>query len=383
MVFAISSSENTQKVILSSKLRTGGTAANPKFQLRAPINSPWNQTSLVCLESVIIESPNLFSPNLLNDGDNAFDRCDQFGVVEGDYYNYAWTTAADATISTRPLKDVLKSCIGMNMNNNTNVANLLFEIVNSVRIIKITFFNLPGEDLTKTTILYYNGTATSSLITGVRYIVQGVDKTPTSSGATFTSDVVALIKARLDMQTDCQFSISYIDHFKALASHKDTTGTVKMSGPWLKLLGLNPLLDDYKTEGKYVRLDKNTPLVCTLKVDGYDMIHMHANFARAVLGPAGIADNYCIVPTNILWSIQICSIPGEKTFFTNYNTAGKVVYYMPFIEEIEIYFSDEWGDLITDPIDFQMVLCFDHTEKEQLPEQPSIKRARRMLSEMP
>ena len=119
-----------------------------------------------------------------------------------------------------------------------------------------------------------------------------------------------------------------------------------------------------------------------LKNDGYDMIHVHANFARSVLGPSTLDDNYAIVPTNILWSIQIISSPGEKTYFINYNTAGKVVYYFPFIEEIEIYFTDEWGDLIHDPISFQMILCFDHTEKEQLPEQPSIKRARRTLAEL-
>ena len=64
----------------------------------------------------------------------------------------------------------------------------------------------------------------------------------------------------------------------------------------------------------------------------------------------------------------------------NYNTAGKVTYFMPILEEIEIYFTDEWGDRIVDYIDFQMVLTFDFAPPEPLPEPNTIKRARRELN---
>ena len=40
------------------------------------------------------------------------------------------------------------------------------------------------------------------------------------------------------------------------------------------------------------------------------------------------------------------------------NTAGKVSYFMPIMEEIEIYFTDEWCDMVTDEIDFQIMLTF-------------------------
>ena len=42
------------------------------------------------------------------------------------------------------------------------------------------------------------------------------------------------------------------------------------------------------------------------------------------------------------------------------NTAGKVSNFMPIMEEIEIYFTDEWGDVVTDKIDFQNILTFDY-----------------------
>ena len=53
---------------------------------------------------------------------------------------------------------------------------------------------------------------------------------------------------------------------------------------------------------------------------------------------------------------------------------------MPTPEELDIYFTDEWGDRIVDYIDFQMVLTFDFAPLEPLPEPNTIKRARRELN---
>ena len=51
---------------------------------------------------------------------------------------------------------------------------------------------------------------------------------------------------------------------------------------------------------------------------------------------------------NIHSSIHIVSEPFEKTFFFDMNIAGRVSYYMPMVEDIEVYFTDHWGDIITD-----------------------------------
>ena len=84
-------------------------------------------------------------------------------------------------------------------------------------------------------------------------------------------------------------------------------------------------------------------------------------------------NNLTIAATNILWTIQII------TYFTNMNTAGKVSYFMPIMEEIEIYFTDEWVDMITDEIDFQIMLTFDYALPDPFPEADTIKRARQRL----
>ena len=79
-----------------------------------------------------------------------------------------------------------------------------------------------------------------------------------------------------------------------------------------------------------------------LQTEGYDMLYVHSNFGKSVSAASNALDNNYIVPTNILWPIQIISNPSEKTYFINYNMAGKVTYFMPILEEIEIYFTDEW-----------------------------------------
>ena len=58
------------------------------------------------------------------------------------------------------------------------------------------------------------------------------------------------------------------------------------------------------------------------------------------------------------------------------NTDGKVSYYMPTMEDIEVYFSDDWNDIITDVFDFQIMLTFDFTLSEPFPEPDTIRRAR-------
>ena len=49
---------------------------------------------------------------------------------------------------------------------------------------------------------------------------------------------------------------------------------------------------------------------------------------------------------------------------------------MPIIEDIEIYFTDDWCDMITDVFDWQIMLTFDFVLPDPFPEPDTIKRAR-------
>ena len=159
------------------------------------------------------------------------------------------------------------------------------------------------------------------------------------------------------------------------------TTEFRLAGKWVKILGYNPFkYSDVDTPGKYLSVTNQKPLQFTLQTEGYDMLYIHSNFGKSVSAASSALDNNYITPTNILWPVQIISNPLQKTYFVNYNTAGKVTYFMPILEEIEIYFTDEWGDRIVDYIDFQLVLTFDFAPPEPLPEPNTIKRARRELN---
>ena len=150
-----------------------------------------------------------------------------------------------------------------------------------------------------------------------------------------------------------------------------------MAGKWLKLFGLDPGMNDVTTTNQYISCTTAaaTPTL-TLQVHGYDNINIHSAIAKSVYASnSGLNQNY-VTSTNILWSIQIVSEPFERTYFTNMNTAGKVSYFMPIMEEIEVYFTDDWGDMITDVFDWQMMLTFDFVLPDPFPEPDTIKRAR-------
>ena len=59
------------------------------------------------------------------------------------------------------------------------------------------------------------------------------------------------------------------------------------------------------------------------------------------------------------------------------NSAKKVIYFMPIMKEIKIYFTGEWGYRIIDQLDFQMVLTFYFAVPEPFPEPHTSKRTRR------
>ena len=200
----------------------------------------------------------------------------------------------------------------------------------------------------------------------------------TAPSATMTPLTGALLSAKLKQLGQYTFTLSAVaqaDYTVALVNY---TSEFRMAGKWLKLFGLDPGMNDATVTNQYISFKLNTPTTSplTLQVHGYDNINIHSAIAKSVYASnSGLNQNY-VTSTNILWSIQIVSEPFERTYFTNMNTAGKVSYFMPIMEEIEVYFTDDWGDMITDVFDWQIMLTFDFVLPDPFPEPDTIKRAR-------
>ena len=114
MVFSVSSNEHTTKVVLSCNTKTGGTDDCPKFTLRTPITTPNQMISMVCLESVIIDAPSLFSSQLLSDADNVFNVSLGTAPLSAayDWYNTVPPSIFGVKSS---MKDILLTCVGNDM----------------------------------------------------------------------------------------------------------------------------------------------------------------------------------------------------------------------------------------------------------------------------
>jgi len=344
MVFSVSSNEHTTKVVLSSNTRTGGTDDSPKFTLRTPITTPNQMISMVCLESIIIKAPSLLSNNLLNDPDNVFDvtpGVDPHGATYDWYFTTPPGLGALLGAPRSSMQNVLLHCTNNDMTDLSNVAKLLYSMCYNLTAVYFEFPPTPGE--TGPNVMYY---VQPNILTGVPshvgLLYNGLETTDLVTSTTGGPSVRDPSVRFWGVLTEFLRRLPIPTFWLSLNS----PGTMRLAGPWVKLFGLNPLYT--RNTPEYYTFTNTTPLKLTLRTQGYDMIHMHTNFCRSVQTAAPLEDNYYIVPSNILWSIQVISDPFRKTYFTNYNTAGKITYYTPILEEIEIYFSDEWGDRIHD-----------------------------------
>ena len=107
---------------------------------------------------------------------------------------------------------------------------------------------------------------------------------------------------------------------------------------------------------------------------------MHTNFSRVVYAANQQSDDWQIVPTNIFWTVNIVSDTGKYTYYDNMSSSGKIPYTIPIMDEIEIYFTDKYGDIIEDIREFTCILAFDFSDKLPAKEPLTSKRARRTLA---
>lgn len=385
--------------------------------LRTPIKSPWNVVSMVCLESAILDAPSLFTSTLIYEKTNELVRMidvdpDCPYVLIDDHFDY-WRNDhfTDPSMKfsnlqqTNPssMRSVMTQTINTAMTDIDNVAKFLCRFIFETKafrcyigpyylndIKQITYVKLPGdiqpcyiEWQTSPQGTYLGGYLGEAAATPLSYENPGTWTKVSAKLKAFDSPVFTLVPLPIlsGYINSIGDEVSKVQHNTDPDNSWSFGCSYRLAGKWLKLFGINPFqYTDVNTDGKYLLVSETNPLICKLQNEGYNMLYLHSNFGKSVSAASSTLDNNYIVPTNILWPIQIVSNPSQKTYFVNYNTAGKVSYFMPIMEEIEVYFTDEWGDRLTDYIDFQLVLTFDFAPPEPLPEPNTIKRARRELN---
>jgi hypothetical protein len=260
-------------------------------------------------------------------------------------------------------RTMLMGCVGLDMSQPKNVATLLYNIVQYFRIFEITLFPMNH------TVAELSGTNTNKFQqVSLRYN-STQSKVEIRINDTLQTFVEATVLSALTTM------LSNSSHYMFNLGVPDTdTNAYTLRGPWLKLFG-NEL-----DEGTFHVINKNLNLRCVLQYTGYDFINMHTNFSRAVYAANQQSDDWQIVPTNIFWTINVVSDPGKYTYYENMSSSGKIPYNTPIMDEIEVYFTDKYGDIIDDIHEFTCVFTFDFSDKKPASEPLTSKRARRTLA---
>jgi len=324
--------------------------------------------SMVCLESYTILPPSMFTHTLMHDGSNFFQRrtfaAGSAAVATQDYWTgtgaanantqgvAGGSSWADAT-NLRDIRGLMTRLEFVDMTNMDNVAQFLYDFILQTRAFAITFGCLPGNGDVVNTIFWETNVVNNITIGRVQapYQLYNTSGIAWGTANTYASFTPTLLAARLKLMNQINFTIRSVASLDANGG----TSEFRLGGKWLKAVHQNPDEKDVGVVGQYVSFSSaadSPTLTLQYGHDGYNNLCIHTSFAKSVYTcPSGLSQR-TVAPTNILWAVQIISSPYQRTYFTNMNTAGKVSYCMPIMEEIEIYFTDEWGDIVTDEIDF-------------------------------
>ena len=334
MVFVQNSSEHTKKVVLNSDLRsTGSQKSHAKYNLITPVVTPPEQVSLASVESCMIKAPSLFSDHIILNTKNTF-------IIENvDKYR-------------TDIAPVLSIFNNSDMTINDNI---------------VTFFEL--------FVLAVNNQGFMITIEGdISILNNAYMKDQYSIGINADGNLVYLYNTTT--RTHEQFRAEILEKFKLMESikftiHNTSATPLIMDGPWLKIINL------YNGGTEPITVDNNSTKECELQNEGYPYINIHTNFGRSVM--TGSGDNNGIVPTDMLWSVPIMVPPRNVTFYTNNSTSGKIVYHFPVLDEILVYFTDQWNEVIYDIPNYVLVITFDFSEKEIFSKPMTLSDARNLL----
>jgi hypothetical protein len=169
----------------------------------------------------------------------------------------------------------------------TNLAQFLIDVVTNIFVLKITLPGMLGE--TRKAFLrndvINNGSVLWTYVNGV-----ATQYVPANNGNISTKD--NLIN-RLNMCHGPTYHLT-IEYYNSI-SGSQLDGSIAMGGDWLKIFKLNPSFNDVLRAGHCVTINA-VPIHFKPQVAGYQMLYMHANFARDVLAANSLNDGYNIVP---------------------------------------------------------------------------------------
>ena len=338
MVFVQNSNENTTKVILSSSMKTRGTANNPAFDFQTPLVIPQGSVGLVNVEGFFGMTPSLFHSDYMNHSSNVFLKSDGTNM---------WTTTM--------MKSTFLRCTTENMGNPKNIAYFLFDFL-------ATFDD--GDLFIEFPVLSYTLDDAGKLTTSPKLYsseTDGYSLSVLSNG----SDSLATRIEKLSQYISRLSPVTFKLRLPITHVHSYT-----LKGAWLQCLGLRP-----DTTYTFSRMNS---ISFELQTEGVQFINLNCGLGRNVMSTQ--TNDMRLTGSDILWTIPLPTSPGTRAYYTNFSSGGKIVCTTPVVETLELYFTDKYNFPVLGLADWTVILNFDYMEKEVRSQPVTSKDARRFIT---
>ena len=378
------SSESTVRTVLFSGLRDSGDEFDPRWELKVPIKHPPGNVGFVTLEELHYSVPSVM------------DIHNQFGTFQINFGN----VFEDRTARLFQIYNIYKNA---DLTSSITIYNLLHDLQRAfnrrdhtdeiVRQVAVPDPNNPGNDI--------------DVDAQDEYGRPIYDKDPNIVGNIQWENYVGLYSpfhrdyimysntvgpARLRWPNPLGFSTydGYLTELtnNTFAQQNDSadafikacrdsytikikvefapTASVIMSGNLVKFFNLSPK--------ETYTFDEDTGMHCSLATRGVNMLKVHCNIGRSVM--ASSLTNIGLAPSNVLWVINATEDQNQLAWYYNNGLGATLPFVTSSVDEINIYFTDEWNTKLQTITNFTALLGFDYKEKETPKPTSSLKRAR-------
>jgi len=415
-------------VILNSHQKTRRDEYKDLYQLKVPIHTPYNYVGLAQLETCVLKAPSLFNDDIVNNINNAMIDNENILSYEENIKPTLQKCMYMDMSNAYNLVDALVEIV----QNSKSILYIEFPGTHSLDIETNQPWYLtstyaydsayPDESHWYVTLDYTDPTTTNTNSAGVvieqwtytrigstRAAINDTGEEFSStwmSGNDTTGEGFARKKLAERLESYGEVSI------RIGLNNVVNTRRLTLSGPWLKIFGayannttsytlkgnnrligyphrvLNNNLLTIIENGNYAEgfvnlnnytvsagqnrnfpadVDGDHKVAVTLKTEGYTFLNIHTNMGRAIM--QNNSDETGLIPSNVFASMPIAAEPFNSTYYSNFGTGGRIPFHTPMLEEIYIYFTDEFGDLVGTLPNYTMVITFDFLEKGEQPPQ--------------
>ena len=337
-------SESTVRTVLFSGFRDAGDEYEPKWVLKTPIKHPPGNVGYITLDELHYRTPSVL-------GDH-----NQNGVITQDY---GGGNPQNVQAGVFDIMDQYK------YSDLTNSATLYFFLTQLAAAIGcgIGVYSSILNNYVRTTIANNTPNAPGNVVNTQCAWPLEIDIT---SNATAIANNAYPTTNPNYLGTDTFFNHAVSGNEIRLRLYRTNTN-IRMTGNLLKMFKVSPY-------SSITLIGANATVDCVLANHGVNILKVHSNIGRSIM--TSTASQPGLSQSNTLWVVNATSESNTLAWYTSQGIMNACPYITSTIDEINVYFTDEWNTKLTEMNNFTLMLSFDYKEKESTKSVNSLKRSR-------